>query len=208
MAGTTNMVRFLQQENARLTEENKQLSEEIQSLRGYILAVDALEQAAHKLSDERNLMSALDKTLSYAIGVLGASDGSLLLVDEETNELVFALTQGRVRGELPGYRIPANEGVAGWVFQNGKPAIVNNVHSNPYFSERVDQVFQFETRSLMAAPLVAHRRILGVVEVVNKTSGAEFTDTDLNLLSILALVAATALDDIAGQAEPPPAAAD
>ena len=67
MTGTTNVTRFLQQENARLKEENERLTEELNTLREYLLAVDALEQAAHSLSGERDLMSASLK-LDWALG--------------------------------------------------------------------------------------------------------------------------------------------
>ncbi len=201
MSDINSTLRFMQQENTRIKEENEQLRKEVGSLREYILALDALEQAARSLNDERDLMGLLDKTLSFAIGVLGASDGSLLVVDEETGDLVFVLTHGQVRELLPGYHIPGNEGIAGWVVQNKEPVVVNSVHSNPFFSPRVDQNFGFETRSLMCAPLIARGKVMGVVEVVNKTTGEEFSDTDLNLLSILAMVAAIVLDDVARQPE-------
>jgi len=201
MSDTSSSMRFLQQENARLHEENQHLKTRVEALQEYLLAVDALEQATHSLSNEKDLMRLLDKTLSYAISVLGASDGSLLVMDEESGDLVFVLVHGKVREVLPGYRIPGNEGIAGWSIQNKQPVIVNNVHNSPNFSERVDQAFDFETRSLMCAPLVTRRKTLGVIEVVNKVSGEDFIDTDLNLLSILALVAAIALEDVARQPE-------
>lgn len=200
MSDMTNIVRFLQQENTRLKEENERLTEKLNALEGYILALDALEQAARSLSKERDLMGLLDKTLSYAIGVLGASDGSLMLLDEDTGDLVFVLVHGQVREVLPGYRIRGDEGIAGWIAQHGEPALVNNPRSDPRFSVRVDQAFNFETRSLIGAPLITRHKVLGVVEVVNKvTPPGEFAPTDVNLLSILALLAASVLDDLASQ---------
>jgi GAF domain-containing protein len=124
-----------------------------------------------------------------------------MLLDEETGDLVFVLVQGRVREVLPGYRIRGDEGLAGWAVKHGKPVIVNDVHSDPRFSARVDQAFGFETHSLICAPLIARKKTLGAIEVVNKVKGTQFADADLYLLSILASVAAIALDDIARQPE-------
>ncbi len=201
MSDTTSLLRFLQQENAKLREENKQLTGEVQLLLEYISALDTLEQAARNLSDERDLMGLVDKTLSYALSVLGASDGSLMLLDEETGDLVFVLVHGRVREVLPGYRIRGDEGIAGWAVKHGKPVVVNNARSDSRFSARVDQAFNFQTRSLICAPLIARHKTLGVIEVVNKVKDTEFADADLYLLSILATLAAIALDDLACQPE-------
>lgn len=201
MSDTSGMLRFLRQENARLTEENKRLAEQVNALREYILAVDELEQATRGLCAERDLMGLLDKTLAYAINVLNASDGSLMLTDEETGELVFVLVHGQARSQLPGYRIRGDQGIAGWVAQNRQGVIVNNARRDPRFLAQVDQAFNFETRSLVCVPLIARQKTLGVIEILNKTSGHDFTETDLHLLSVLALVAALALDDIARQPE-------
>ncbi len=200
MSDLNSVVRFLQQENARLKEENERLTEEVRALLEYILAVDVLEQATRSLSDEHDLMNLLDKTLAYALGVLSASDASLLLTEEETGDLVFALVHGQKRQVLPGYRIRKDEGIAGWVAAHGKPVIVNDARRDPRFSTRVDEAFNFHTNSLICVPLLARQKTLGVIEVVNK-AGGEFTDTDVNMLSILALVSAIALDDVARQSE-------
>ncbi|RLC69701.1 MAG: hypothetical protein DRI52_08420 [Chloroflexi bacterium] len=39
-------------------------------------------------------------------------------------------------------------------------------------------------------------RVIGVIEVLNKFSGEAFTDTDLDLLTILASMAAVAIDKV------------
>jgi len=178
-------------------QENAQLKEEVGRLREYVHSLQWLYHAAQRLLSEKDLMTLLDKTLYYAILVLDARDGSLLIIDEETDELVFVLVQGTVRERLPGYRIPRDDGIAGWVAEQREPLIVNNARSDPRFSSRVDEAFNFETHSLVCAPLIARGNVLGVVEVLNKTGDRPFTETDQDLLSILALIAAMALDDLA-----------
>jgi len=177
--------------------ENKQLKEEVSRLRDYVHSLQSLYQAAQRLLSEKDIMVLLDKTMYYAVTVLDAQDGSLLVYDEDTNRLVFVIVQGTVRERLPGYRIPCDEGIAGWVFSNREPVISNNAGADPRFSPRIDETFGFETHSLVSAPLVARGRALGVVEVLNKSSDRPFTEADQDLLSILALIAAIALDDLA-----------
>jgi GAF domain-containing protein len=177
--------------------ENKQLKEEVSRLRDYVHSLQSLYHAAQQLLSEKDIMALLDKTMYYAVTVLDARDGSLMVQDEDTDELVFVLVQGTVRERLPGYRIPCCEGIAGWVFSHREPVISNNARADLRFSPRIDETFGFETHSLVSAPLVARGRALGVVEVLNKSGDREFTQADLDLLSILALIAALALDDLA-----------
>jgi len=188
-------------------QENMELKEEVGRLRDYVSSLQELTRVAQKLLSEKDLMTLLDRTLYYAVTVLDARDGTLLLADEEKNELVFVLVQGQVREALLGYRISCDQGVAGWVYSHREPLIVNNVRTDPRFSPTVDQSFKFQTRSLLCVPLIAPPRagqpgkVLGVLEVVNKSSGQDFTEADQDLLSILSLVAAIALDNLTQEPE-------
>ena len=192
-----------------IQQENTQLKEEVGRLRDYVSSLQELTRVAQKLLSEKDLMTLLDRTLYYAVTVLDARDGTLLLADEEKNELVFVLVQGQVREALPGHRLPSGDGVAGWVYSHREPLIVNNVRADSRFSPSVDQTFKFQTHALACVPLIAPPRggkpgrVLGVIEVVNKASGSDFTDADQDLLSILALVSSIALDNLAQEPERP-----
>ena len=122
----TSALRFLQQENARLQEENKTLREDSLAFRHYMEALEDLYWATQRITSEENLFDLLDQILYNALGVLRAEDGSLLLLDEETNELVFVLVHGDIRNQLRGYRIKSDMGIAGWVVSHHEPLIVNN----------------------------------------------------------------------------------
>ena len=126
--------------------------------------------------------------------VLKASDGSLMLVDEETSELVFVVARGEIADELIGFRIPPGQGIVGWVVAHREPQIVRDVRLDPRFFDRVDELFGFNTRSMVAVPLqLDDGRVLGVIEVLNKVSDREFTQDDLDLLLIVAELSATAM---------------
>jgi len=119
---------------------------------------------------------------------------SILLVDEEGKQLSFELALG-ARGErVSGLRLSLGEGLAGWVAETGKPAIVNNPARDPRFSPRVDSEIQFKTRSLMCAPLISRGRTIGVVQVVNRTGG-RFTRADLGVLLTLVDPCAIAIEN-------------
>jgi GAF domain-containing protein len=195
------LIRFLQQENARLQDENKALQEMNQDLHHYINALEDLHWAAQRITSEENLLDLLDQILYHAMSVISAEDGSLLLLDEETDELVFAVVHGDIRGQLRGYRIGGDIGIAGWVATEGEALIVNSPRQDWRFSPQIDEAFGFVTRSILCVPMITRGKLVGVIELLNKYNGTEFTETDATLLSILGHVAATALDDMRSRLE-------
>ncbi len=119
---------------------------------------------------------------------------SLLMVDEEKQELVFEAAIGAKGREVQGLRPKIGEGVAGWVAEKGKPAIVNDASSDPRFSAYVDAKTSFETRSILCAPLVSRGRTIGVLEILNK-KGGPFTRRDLELVLTLVEPCAIAIEN-------------
>jgi sigma-B regulation protein RsbU (phosphoserine phosphatase) len=190
----SNVLRFLQQENSRLQEENEQLREEVSALRGYMDALRDLQRVAMTISAEEEVMPILNQILYAALKVTDSSSGSLLLRDPETNELVFVLVHGERHEAIEGYRLAAGMGIAGWAAAHRRPIIVNNPGQDWRFSSQVDETFEFETRNLVALPLVVGEKVLGVLELLNKFSDEDYTEGDLDLLSLLGLIAASALD--------------
>jgi diguanylate cyclase (GGDEF)-like protein len=119
---------------------------------------------------------------------------SVLLVDEERHDLVFEAARGAKGSDLTAFRIKIGEGVAGWVAASGQPAIVNDAARDTRFTRRVDARTQFETRSILAAPLVSRGRTIGVLEVINKLGG-RFTRQDLALVLTLVEPCAIAIEN-------------
>ncbi|MBE7470382.1 MAG: hypothetical protein DPW09_32105 [Anaerolineae bacterium] len=191
----TSALRFLQQENARLQEENKALREDSLAFRHYMEALKDLYRATQQITSEENLFALLDQILYNALSVLRAEDGSLLLLDEETNELAFVLVHGDIRNELRGYRIKADTGIAGWVARQREPLIVNNPRQDGRFSLDIDEEFSFVTRSILCVPMMARGKLIGVIELLNKRDD-EFTEADATMLLILGQVAAIALEEM------------
>ena len=119
---------------------------------------------------------------------------SLLMVDEESQELAFEAALGARGEDLSSYRLKMGEGVAGWVAEKGKPAIVNDTTRDRRFTARFDEWSQFATRSILCAPLVARGRTIGVLEIINKRDG-RFTQADLDLMLTLVEPCAIALEN-------------
>jgi GAF domain-containing protein len=192
--GDARLIRFLQQENARLKDENERLGNDVHALRRYVRALQDLQATVQRFTPEHDILALLDKTMACALDLLDATDGSLMLIDEETDELVFVIVHGSVRETLTGHRFDRRQGIAGWVAEHVEPVLISNVRTDARFLSEVDERFGFVTRSLVAVPLAARGRVLGVIEVLNKRSMADFTDDDASLLGVLATLSASALD--------------
>jgi diguanylate cyclase (GGDEF)-like protein len=119
---------------------------------------------------------------------------SLLMVDEEKGELVFESALGAKGSDVASYRLKMGEGVAGWVAETGKPAIVNDTRKDPRFTAKLDSQTQFATRSILCAPLVSRGRTIGVLEIINKRGG-KFTRADLEVMLTLVEPCAIALEN-------------
>ncbi len=153
-----------------------------------------LYQVGQALAANLDLHSLLAEMQRHVPEVMGAERCSIMLMDETTRELVLEVpeTEGEERRE---FRIPLDRGIAGWVASNGIGQIVNDVEQDPRWFDGVARDVDFITRSILSAPMKAHDRVVGVMQVLNKRSGTPFVEHDLRLLTTLASQAAVAVEN-------------
>ncbi len=188
--------RNLREDTLRLERENANLRQEILSLRQFIDAMQNLVEAIDGGHSEAELMDLLASVLENALSAIGAKDGSLLVLDDDTGELVFVLTHGEVPQEhLAWRRLPPGTGIAGWVARSRKATVVDDAQSDERFYGEVDRELSFRTQSVLAAPVIAGNQVLGVIEVLNKRDGKLFNDDDVVLLTLLCRFAGELLAD-------------
>lgn len=192
----TNPMGVLQRENARLQDENTVLRKELHNLREFVEILNEMTVATREIHSDKELFKLLENVFRKALNLLNAPDGSLMLLDDETNELAFVMVQGTLAQNLIGYRIPANEGIAGWVIENAQPTLVRDARRDPRFSETIDEQFTFRTQSILAAPLVGDRKVYGVIEALNQPGDEPFSESDMALVGLLCRFAGEALADI------------
>jgi signal transduction histidine kinase len=171
----------------------EELRRDYQLAQERIAALTVLQDVARNLTSELDLNKLLREIVRSAVRVLKASDGSLLLWDEATNELVFTVTEGGVGEALEGRRMPADKGIAGWVLTHRQPDIVHKVRSDRRFYRAIDESLGYHTSSLIAVPMITKGQGIGVLEVLNKESGERFDENDRDILYALAGQAAIAI---------------
>ena len=136
-------------------------------------------------SSER-LSEMIEQVAETARRMFSASGSSVLLIAEEGGDLIFKVATGKAGKRLKGMQISKLRGTASWVVRHGVPLIVNNVGEDWRFDRIVDILTGFTTRSVMCAPLVDHGKVIGVIEVVNKLDGTNFSENDLESLASMA----------------------
>ena len=146
------------------------------------------------LNSTLDLDELLQQIMTSAAELLDAETSSLLLVDQETGDLEITTATGKSGEQITRRKVPAHQGIAGWVVDNGEAAVVDSPKDDPRFYAAMDQAIQFETRNMVAVPLTVRDQTIGVVEVINKRDGA-FSDTDKELAQALANQAAIAIDN-------------
>ena len=175
----------LKQENRELKTAIKQMKREL-SFFGHI---------SKALTSTLELNKVLDIIMENVQKLVRSEAWSLLLYDEERNDLYVAVTKGKQPEGLQGMRVKLEEGVAGWVAQKGRPLIVGDVLNDKRFSDYVNNnVKGFIPRSVLCVPITSKKKIIGVLEVLNKRGGRSFTNNDAELLLKLVDQAAIAIE--------------
>ena len=140
-----------------------------------------LNHIAQTITSSLDIDDVIQKTMAGINTILDVEAGSLLLLDEETDELYFKITLRGENKQVTSYRLQPGEGIAGWVVKNNKPAIVNSPATDARFSPKIDEAIGFKTNAVLCAPLVVQGSPTGVLEVLNKRTGV-FDEDDQELL--------------------------
>lgn len=171
--------------------ENNSLKQDLSTARREL---NFYEEVSKTLTSSLELNIILTKIMKKIKEMTKAEAWSILLVDEETGELVFEKTVGKKAKEIQKFRLKMGEGIAGWVAQEGIPVVVPDVSKDERFFGKIDEAIHFKTKSLMCVPIKSKDQVIGVLEVVNKTTGEPFTKEDLELLMRLVDQTAIAIE--------------
>lgn len=154
-----------------------------------------LVEIGKALTSTLNLEEILETVIDKIRMLVNPRSWSLLLVDDETGELVFAKAISSVGAQLEGMRLPRGTGIAGWVAEHGEPLLVPDVSMDPRFSAAMDRNFSFTTRSIVCIPLRCRRKVVGVIQLINSIDEGSFREEDLPILEAIADFTGIAVDN-------------
>jgi len=158
--------------------------------------LSTLNDLTRQLTSTLDLEPLLKNILENAVGILNCEAGSLFLLDEQTEDLIFKVTVGPPESaELVGQRIPAGSGIVGRAAKSRVAVIENQAQTSPVRFQETDIQTGFTSKSLLAVPLMFKDQVIGVLEVINRKDGLPFVFDDQTLLSAFAGQAAVAIEN-------------
>ncbi|MCC6545267.1 MAG: diguanylate cyclase [Nitrospirae bacterium] len=124
--------------------------------------------------------------------VVGAEQGSLMLLNEETHQIEVRSTKGLNFAILSHIRIRPGEGIAGRVLQTGVPMAISNIEEDKRVSR--PNRLRYKTKSFISLPLMIRNKGIGVLNLADKRDGTGFSENDIKLLEAIALYSAAAVE--------------
>lgn len=153
-----------------------------------------LVEISLRLNSTLELNQLLQFISQSATEMLDCEKASILLYDEKRGELFFISAAGAEAKQLTQIPVPLEGSIAGVVFRENAPLIINNVEEDPRHYTLVSEQLNFHPKTLLAVPMRIKTRVTGVMEALNKRSGP-FAPADSRLLSIIASLAAVAIQN-------------
>jgi len=177
---------------ARLVLREKRQFEVIESrqmdhLRVFHEVARALTQT---LELEEILLIIMEKMAQF----FGPERWSMLMVDDEAQNLYYAIAVGEDSGSLKGLRVPMGEGVAGWVASTGNSLIVPDVSLDPQWSAFSSAHPELRIQSIACVPVRSGEHTLGVIQLLNSKLDL-LSEYSISFLRILCDYAAIAIQN-------------
>ncbi len=145
----------------------------------------------HFIYDEEELAETV---LTKIAETLNAGAGSIFRIDEDGTITPLA-AYGSSLDKLKRTEFRVGRGVVGWVAKYVSPVKVDDPKKDARFTGSADRATGFKTRSIVAAPILAKGKAIGVIEFLNRRDGA-FTVPDLELISMIGREVGIAFENV------------
>ncbi len=173
-------------EDKRLLDTLQRSKVELSKRLGDLLTLK--EEAGRRRS---NLESSLTSIIDTVSEVMGSKRVSLMLLDEELNELRIKVARGLSKAVIEKARVKVGERISGAVAKKGEPLLSVNMDGNPNFEASSRN---YKSNSFLCVPVKLEGKVVGVLNVTDRAGNHSFSDEDLQLTTILARQAAVAIE--------------
>ena len=151
---------------------------------------DVARALTSSLELEEILGAIMDKMAQF----FGPERWSMLMVDDKSSELYYAIAVGENAESLKGLRVPLGEGVAGWVASTGNPLVVPDVALDPHWSAFANKHPDLKIKSIACVPVRSGNKTLGVIQLLNSKLDL-LSEYSISFLRILCDYAAIAIQN-------------
>lgn len=154
---------------------------------------ESLLELGLALAETLDLRRVLTVALERCEQVCAAETSSIWELDEGKGELFFRVVRGEAAPEIRDLRIPLGQGIVGTVAQSARAEVIDDVTADPRWIG--DASGTFDTRAILAVPLVSRGRVIGVLQLLNPVDGDSFSEDDLRRMRLFAGPLAHALEN-------------
>ena len=170
-------------------------SREVADLKAQIGLLARLVEVSVNLGSTLKLEQLLDYIVKAAAELLNCEVASILLYDEQLNELRFVAATNSNTADLAKIPVPLEGSVAGTIFRTSRPVVINEVAKESRHFRQVGQTTNFRSETLMGVPMRIKDRTTGVLEALNKRGGKGFSEADVRVFGVIASQAAVAIEN-------------
>ncbi len=157
-------------------------------LRRQVNALREMERIGRSVTASLDLDRVLMVIVDTAVELTGAEEGSLLILDETSGELMMRAARNFQDDFVRTFRLPVEDTLAGEVIRTGKPLLISD--ETP---KKIKTTYL--VRTLLYVPLKVHQRIIGVLGVDNREKSLPLSEQHLTMVSTLADYAAIAIEN-------------
>jgi len=175
----------LRRAHSRATHQLTEAMQELEQRQKELNTLFGIGKSVTSLLDQDKLLSRL---VEAAIYLTGAEEGSMLLIDETSNELYMAAARGIDERIVRSFRQKVSDSLAGQVVTTGQPLMLTGEELTKIKTE-------YLVRSLIYVPLKVKGQVSGILGVNNRQQQRDFTNHDLRMLAALADYAVLALEN-------------
>lgn len=143
----------------------------------------------------REILAKANEFVPSEAGSVLLDDPKLKRGTKAKKNLVFIGCFGPRAKGLIGNNMPVETGISGKTYLSGRPFRSNKVQEEQIFYNGMDSQVKYETRSMICVPILIEKSVCGVLELINKKGGENYSDRDLELLKIFAGYISTSLQN-------------
>jgi diguanylate cyclase (GGDEF)-like protein len=151
-------------------------------------------EVARALTQTLELEEILQTIMEKMAQFFGPERWSMLMVDETTQQLYYAIAVGEDAESLRGLRVPLGEGVAGWVASTGNSLVVPDVSLDTQWSAFSRAHPELKIQSIACVPVRSGDKTLGVIQLLNSKLDL-LSEYSISFLRILCDYAAIAIQN-------------
>jgi HD-GYP domain-containing protein (c-di-GMP phosphodiesterase class II) len=148
--------------------------------------LQVMQEVQRVSSGNFSLDEMLELFMDVVLRTTNSDSGSILLCEPESTDMHFHVVRGPHSAQLKAMRVKAGEGIAGWVAKTGQSVLSEDVSKDHRFNGNIAKQIKVIPQSILAVPLKGKTRMLGVMEIINRSVKKPFSYDDLSAMESLA----------------------